>query len=504
MNESIKQLAMLTLGFDVGSSSVKAAVADIELGKVLATALWPANELPINAPYPGWAEQDPEMWWKSLVQASRMVLQKSGVSGDQIQAVGLSYQMHGLVLLDRNDRLLRPAIIWCDSRAVAVGEELADKTGRAYCFDHLLNLPGNFTASKLAWVRQNEPGLFANTDKMMLPGDYLSFRLTGMKTTTLAGLSEGILWDFPGHKPATRVLESIGVSPELIPERVPVFGDQGTLTSEAAKTLGLNPGTPLTYRAGDQPNNALSLNVLEPGEVAATAGTSGVIYGVSGSYHTDRSSRVNLFAHVNHSPENPRVGVLLCINGTGIQYAWLRRNLAPGKEYHELNDLAATVPAGAGGLRIYPFGNGAERIFGNRNPGAAMQNIDFNRHTPAHIFRAAQEGIAFSLVYGLEILKELEIAPTVIRAGEANLFLSPLFSQTFSSVADVDVEIRNSDGAAGAALGAALGAGLAGKEELFANLKTVKTYHPGKDEQLEEAYEQWKEGLTLWTENQNP
>ncbi|NOY38247.1 MAG: carbohydrate kinase [Chlorobi bacterium] len=487
---------MYTLGFDIGSSSIKAAIVDPLKGDVIAAANYPEEEMPIAAPRPGWAEQDPEMWWQALVKATRRLLAYTPVRKEAIRALGISYQMHGLVLLDRDDNVLRPAIIWCDSRAVEAGEKLLKAAGDEYCFGHLLNVPGNFTAAKLAWVKENEPELFARAVVMMLPGDYIAFRLTGEKKTTVTGLSEGTLWDFPEDSPAFPLLEKMGISPDILPPLIPVFGDQGHLTADAAKALGLQAGIPVTYRAGDQPNNAFSLNVLRPGEVAATAGTSGVIYGVTDRYTPDTASRVNLFAHVNHTKDDPRVGILLCINGTGIQYAWLRKNVASGSGYPEMNSEAASVPSGSENLRVFPFGNGAERVLQNRFPGASVRNLDFNRHTRAHLLRAALEGIAFSLAYGLEVMHETGMSVNVIRAGHANMFLSPVFAQTLATVAGVPIELYNTDGATGAAMGAALGTGITDDPgKLFGNLAVVRSLSPEKDTRLLEAFENWKKVL---------
>lgn len=488
---------MYLLGFDIGSSSVKVSLLDAVTGQCVSSAFSPKKEMEIQAPQPGWAEQDPESWWQNLTMACAETLAHARVNTEDIKAIGISYQMHGLVIVDKDQKVVRPSIIWCDSRAVETGNKAFAAIGKETCLTHLLNSPGNFTASKLKWVQENEPEFYAKIDKMMLPGDYIAMKLTGLITTTNTGLSEGILWDFKENKPAAIVLEQYGISPAFIPTLVPVFSNQGNLTKVAATELGLSEKTIVSYRAGDQPNNALSLNVLNPGEVAATAGTSGVIYGVTDQVQYDPLSRVNSFAHVNHSSAQNRLGVLLCINGTGILNSWIKNKMLEGDlslTYPALNELAAKAPVGSGGLVVLPFGNGAERVLENKNPGAQISGLDFNNHSLSHLVRAAQEGIVFALHYGLEVMKEIGVKPRKIRAGEANMFLSPVFSSTFASITGAVVELYNTDGAQGAARGAGFGAGIyKSLNEAFSGLKAVKTIEPdhAKLQAYQDAYGRW-------------
>lgn len=487
---------MYTLGIDIGSSSVKVALLDIASGQCAGSVTLPSSEMSIDAPHPGWAEQDPHMWWEYASEGIRTLMKDR--APESVQAIGITYQMHGLVCLDREGNPLRKSIIWCDSRAVDQGQRALEALGRERCLNELLNFPGNFTASKLAWVRENEPELFARVDRFMLPGDYLLYRLSGERSTTFSGLSEQILWNFKQGCRADFVANYYGIDPNTIPEATPSIGVQAHLNPETARELGLAPGIPIAYRAGDQPNNAFSLNVMEPGEVAATGGTSGVVYGVTDRPEADRLSRVNTFLHVNHTPQQARYGVLLCINGTGILNAWLKRRVAATMTYDQVNELAATVPAGSEGVSMLPFGNGAERMLENRYTGACLSGIDLNRHTTAHLLRAAQEGIAFAFRYGLDIMREMGLEARVIRAGQANLFLSPLFRQTLATVCGVDIELYNTDGALGAARGAALGAGLyRDRNEAFAGLCKLAEIHPQANQSaaLEEAYERWKSEL---------
>jgi xylulokinase len=489
---------MLLLGIDLGSSSVKASVIDGESGKCLATSFSPSDEMKIIALKPGWAEQDTEIWWSNLKIAIANCIHKLGQKKANIGAVGISYQMHGLVTVDKDNKVLRNSIIWCDSRAVGYGEKAMNALGKEYCMSHLLNSPGNFTASKLAWVKENEPELYKRIHKIMLPGDYIALRLTGEVATSFTGLSEGIFWDFQENKVSVNLLKYFNFVPDLLPEAAPSFSISGFLLKSVAKEFGLPEGIPVSYKAGDQPNNALSLNVLNPGEVAATAGTSGVIYGVTDKKKYDPLSRVNTFLHVNHNHSQTRLGVLLCINGTGILYSWLRRNTG-SLSYDDMNSLAEKVAPGSDGLRILPFGNGAERMLGNKETGARLEGLNFNIHSNGHMFRAAQEGIAFSFRYGLDIMKEVGIDPKVIRAGEANMFLSKVFREVLSSITGSVIHLYNTDGSIGSARGAGIGCGYYKSEkEAFKGLVAVGITEPDelRTNEYEKAYSEWKEMLS--------
>ncbi|RYG54518.1 MAG: carbohydrate kinase [Chitinophagaceae bacterium] len=491
-----------TLGYDIGSSSVKAALLEVATGKTVASAFSPADEMPIAATRQGFAEQDPERWWKELIAATNTLRSQVNYNGNEVAGIGISYQMHGLVCVDKDGNVLRPSIIWCDSRAVDIGNKAFEELGHEYCLGKFLNSPGNFTASKLRWVKENEPELYNRIDKIMLPGDYIAMKLTGEVSTTISGLSEGIFWDFPAKSLAKDLLEYYGIDEDKIASLVPTFGEQGKVTQVAAGLLGLAPGTPVCYRAGDQPNNAWSLNVLNPGEVAATAGTSGVIYGVIDKINYDALSRVNNFVHVNHSDEHPRYGVLLCVNGTGSLNSWLRRNFFPGISYNQLNEEAARSPVGSDGVRFYPFGNGAERVLENRDPGACLQGVQFNRHDRTHIARAAQEGIVFALRYGMEVMQGMGLQMKTIRAGYANMFLSDVFATTFSNTTGCSIELYNTDGATGAARGAGVGCGIFNSmAESFGGMEVIKNIEPTTAllASNTEAYEYWKSGLTAYT-----
>lgn len=487
------------LGFDVGSSSVKASLVDADTGMCAADAFFPEREAPITAVKAGWAEQDPRMWWDNAKLALRKVMHVANVKGEEIKAVGISYQMHGLVCVDKNQQVLRPSIIWCDSRAVPYGERAFKDLGKEMCLGHLLNSPGNFTAAKLAWVKENEPELFDRIYKVMLPGDYIAMKLSGQINTTISGLSEGMFWDFKERRPAKFLLDYFGFSESHIADIVPTFSVQSEVSAEAAAELGLKEGTPVSYRAGDQPNNALSLNVFNPGEIASTAGTSGVVYGVLGDVNYDQKSRVNTFAHVNYTKELDRLGVLLCINGTGILNAWIHRNITPNISYADMNDLAATVPIGSDGVTVIPFGNGAERVLENQEVGCSINGLSFNKHDSAHVVRAAQEGIVFSFCYGMEIMEKMGMDICKVHAGKANMFLSPLFRNTLAGVSGAMIELYDTDGAAGAAKGAGIGCGIyKNHDEAFASLKKLAVIEPDEQHRTEylHAYAKWKEQLS--------
>lgn len=486
---------MYLLGFDIGSSSVKVSLLDGKNGNCVASSFHPKQEMKITAHKAGWAEQEPELWWKNLKLALTDVLNESKVNPENIRSIGISYQMHGLVMVDKNHEVIRPSIIWCDSRAAAIGDKAFTEIGGQRCLTNLLNSPGNFTASKLKWVKENEPELYSKVYKIMLPGDYIAMKLSGEIQTTVSGLSEGIMWDFKENSLANLLFENYGFSSDIIPEIVPTFAVQSQVSAKVAAELGLSAKTTISYRAGDQPNNALSLNVLNPGEIATTAGTSGVVYGVSDEIKYDPQSRVNTFAHVNYTKENPRLGVLLCINGTGILNAWLKRMVGENLSYEEMNKLAEEIEIGSNGLSILPFGNGSERVLNNKNIGSVLSGINFNIHQKGHLLRAAQEGIVFSFKYGMDIMQNIGINASVIRAGKANMFLSPIFRDTLAGITGATIELYNTDGSVGAARGAGVGSGYYKSfGEAFSNLKKLETIIPNNSKKAEyqDAYNNWK------------
>ena len=488
------------LGYDIGSSSIKVALLDIKSGISIANASSPEKEMQIHAPRPGFAEQDPDMWWEELINATKKLQQQFSFDGSSIAGIGISYQMHGLVCVDRNGKPLRPSIIWCDSRAVDIGDKAFDELGKEFCLQNFLNSPGNFTASKLKWVKENEPGVYEKIYKIMLPGDYIAFRLTGEITTTIPGLSEGVLWNFKRNAIASELLQYYGIDENLLAAIVPTFGEQGRLTKTASQILKLKAGIPVSYRCGDQPNNAFSLNVLQPGEIAATAGTSGVVYGVTNKVNYDSKSRVNSFVHVNHRQDEPRYGVLLCVNGTGILNSWLRKNFFAPLMYTDINREAAKIQPGSEGVRFYPFGNGAERILENKEPGALMEGLQFNRHHRGHIARAAQEGIVFALNYGMGIMKSMEIELKTIRAGHANMFLSDVFASAFANTTGCLLELYNTDGAVGAARAAGVGSGAYhNMAASFTGMEKIKVITPDKSLQSTYAdiYQSWLKDFSL-------
>lgn len=487
---------MYLLGLDIGTSSIKVSVVDIDTQKRVATAQYPEEEAEIKSLKTGWAEQSPVDWWQNAIHAI-LQLNATGIfNPKEIKAIGIAYQMHGLVVVDKAQNVLRDSIIWCDSRAVELGAEAFDAIGHDQCLQDMLNSPGNFTASKLAWVKNNEPEIYNQIDKIMLPGDFIAMKFTGKISTSIPSLSEGVFWNFRKDELSKAVMEHYGIDQELIPDIKPLFSVHGSLKADVAALLGLQQGIPVSYKSGDQPNNALSLNVLKPGEVAATAGTSGVIYGVSNELTYDTRSRVNTFAHVTYAKEKKHTGVLLCINGTGSMYRWAKHNFAPHLSYPALNELAATAPIGSKGLKVLPFGNGAERMLNNKYTGAQLLGIDLNLHKQAEIFRAVQEGIAFAFRYGLDIMRENGMQPKVIRAGMANLFLSEVFAQTFVDVTGVPVELYENDGSVGAALGAGIGAGIfESPEAAFSQHELIAYLEPKNSEAYEPIYAEWKDLL---------
>ena len=486
---------MYLLGYDIGSSSIKVAIVDAELNNTVDVIQYPETPFDIVARKSGWAEQHPEVWWQSLCFATKKIFQKNNIHPTDVKGIGISYQMHGLVLIDKNQQILRPAIIWCDSRAVEIGNQAFIEIGEEKCLSHLLNSPGNFTASKLKWVRENEPEVYKKIHKILMPGDFIALRMTGKETTTVSGLSEGMFWDFKNEKVADFLLAHLGINPDLIPDIVDTFGDQGKLSEGSATYLGLKSGITIGYRAGDQPNNALSLNVFNPGEVAATGGTSGVVYGVLDKAVIDKKMRVNSFAHVNHTTDKPRIGVLLCVNGAGIQYSWMKQMMAEeSMTYPELEEMAASVEVGSDGLIVIPFGNGAERVLENKNPGAQILNLHFNLHKKAHFYRAALEGIAFSYIYGMEVMNEMGLDVRVIKVGNDNLFQSEIFSTTIATVLNCEIQMLEATGAVGAAKAAGIGSGVyASTDEAFQTAEVVKVYQADADPDIYKSkYQNWK------------
>jgi len=484
---------MLLLGIDIGTSSIKVSVVDPVTQAAIASAQYPDEESPILAPQAGWAEQSPDMWWLQVQQAIQICNKSGKYDPKDISAIGIAYQMHGLVLVNKDQQVLRNSIIWCDSRAVEIGDKAFEAIGEKKCLERLLNSPGNFTASKLAWVKQNEPDVYDQVDKIMLPGDFIAMRLTGAITTSESALSEGIFFDFKENELSKDIIKYFGFDTSFFPGVQPVFSNHGELLPAIAKTLGLKAGIPVAYKAGDQPNNALSLNVLNPGEVAATAGTSGVIYGVSDKLAYDPQSRVNTFAHVNYTDKQKRLGVLLCINGTGRLYRRVKTLFGPSVSYAQMNEKAAQSPSGSYGLRILPFGNGVERMLNNKPVGAHFHNIDLNVHGKEHIMRAVQEGIACAFRYGLDIMRGNGMNPSVIRAGKANLFLSDLFAEIFVNATGVPVELYKNDGSVGAALGAGIGSKIfASPAEAFSKMEKIKVIEPASNNKFEPVYQDWK------------
>lgn len=491
----------LFLGIDVGTSSVKVSVVDAATQKRIFSAVSPDNtEREIKIPHAGWAEQSPLQWWDDVTTAIKKAHDSKLYSPSDIKAIGIAYQMHGLVVTDSDQNVLRDAIIWCDSRTKAQAEKGLAVIGKEKCLSSLLNFPGNFTASKLAWVKDNEPAVYDKIAQLMLPGDFIAMKMTGSTTSTISMLSEGVFWDFSKQQLSEDILKTFGFDEKIFPELKQVFSSHGNITKQAATELNLPQGIPVTYKAGDQPNNALSLGVLEPGEIATTAGTSGVIYAVADSLVYDNLSRINTFAHVNHTNGNNRLGVLLCINGAGISNRWIKNISGNNISYEQMNEMAATVSIGADGLLFLPFGNGAERMLCNKETGANFSNINLNKHSSAHLFRAVQEGIAFSFRYGLDIMRANGMKTKIVKAGKANMFLSKVFAEAFVNSTGLSLELYNTDGSVGAALGAGIGLGFYTKpKDAFDKLELLETIHPDKEKTVlyDKVYENWKKVLEL-------
>jgi len=493
---------MYFIGYDIGSSSVKVAIVDAVSGKPIATINEPPNEMEIISSRPDWAEQNSDLWWECICKGTKRIIHETKIDASKILSIGISYQMHGLVVVDKNGSLLRNSIIWCDSRAVEIGNKAFKDLGESFCATKLLNSPGNFTASKLKWVLDNEPSLYEKIYKYMLPGDYIVYKFTGEINTTKNGLSEGILWNYESNTVANELLSYYGIDKDLTPTIVDNFINQGTVTKKASEESGLPVGIPITYRSGDQPNNAMSLNIFKPGEVAATGGTSGVIYAVTDNLKPKEISKVNHFVHVNYTEDKPLIGKLLNINGAGIQFRWFR-NICGESSYQDMNQKASKVAIGSEGLSVIPFGNGAERMFNNRTIGTHISNLNLNIHSQGHLYRAALEGIAFSFVYGMDILRNDKTVINVLRAGNDNLFRSEIFSFTIATLIGEDIEIYDTTGAIGAARASGLAKGNFDKfgDSLMKN-DHVRTFSPQSNSaSYQEAYQNWKKELEFILKN---
>lgn len=484
---------MIGIGYDIGSSFIKAALVDVKTGNPILRARVPEVEIPMQAQQQGWAEQDPNLWWEYLCKATQKLLAEAHIKADQISSIGISYQMHGLVLVDRDLNPLRKSIIWCDSRATPYGDKAFEKLGKTYCKDHLLNSPGNFTASKLAWVIENEPDLYNKTYKLMLPGDFLATKLSGVPQTTITGLSEGIFWDFKNDETSTSLFDYYQINQSLVPEIVDNFKLQATVSHSGAKATGLIAGTPITYRAGDQPNNAYTLGARSTGDVVATGGTSGVVYALTDRLSGEELTKVNTFAHINYQPKQKMFGKLLNLNGAGIQYRWLHQ-LMGQMSYQKLNQMAAKAPIGSNGLKVFPFGNGAERILDNKIVNGHISNINFNIHDNNHLARATLEGIAFALIYGIEMLKNDGVVIENLKVGNDNLFLSDIFSKTIADTLGISIQMLEATGAEGAAK-----AGIAGEKggqnnhKIHIN-KTIEPNPQSKNQSID-SFKNWKKQL---------
>ena len=488
---------MFNIGLDIGTSFVKVALTEINSGKAIDLISYPEKEQDIISIKNGWAEQDPNVWWQNSCEAIRLLINRNNINPVNIKGVGVSYQMHGLVMVDSSGKCLRNSIIWCDDRAVDIGKKAYYDLGNQFCVENLLNSPANFTASKLKWIKDNESELFSKIYKIMLPGDYIAYKLSGKINTTKSGLSEGIFWDYKKDKISTELLNYYGIKESIFPEIVPSFGYQCCVDEKGANDTGLTPNTPINYRAGDQPNNALSLNVLTPGQIAATAGTSGVIYAVSSNILTSESERINNFIHVSND-DNLIIGKLLCINGAGIQYSKLKNDLNI-ESYDEMNEMSNIPPVGSSNLIYLPFGNGSERMLNNKNIGSKLINFDQNVHEDSFVIRSTLEGIAFAFVYGMQILIKDGVKPVNIRAGNDNLFRSNVFGETIATLLNLNIEIYETTGAIGASRAVDLHLGDFDKfgNNIIEN-DFLKNYYPQKNKfDYLNAYNLWLKELKL-------
>lgn len=436
---------MAFLGIDVGTSSVKVSIVG-EDGVILASATAPASsERAINSPNPNWAEQNPEDWWEDAQQA---ILNLPLEARLQVEAIGIAYQMHGLVLVDSQFQPVRPSIIWCDGRNIQESQILAESLGLDALENRLLNKPGTLTLAKLAWVAEHEPETLAKAHTFGLPGDFIAYKLTGEWSTTKSGYSEMVGWDFGASIPFEEGFRKAGWKLPL-PEARPNLEEGAPIQKVIAEKLGLPPSARVTYRAGDQPNNAFGLGVLQQGETAISAGTSGVLYGI-GDSSPGLHEGINRFLHVNS-----QIGVLMCLNGVGSALAFARRTWFQNQSYEALSELASQAnPENC--PYFFPFGNGAERILSER-AFSGFTELDFNRHNLPELARSVFEGIAFAYRLGSEKMEKAGCLSKVVNGTESGLLKSSFFAQLLANELQVELILSEGDGSTAAARGAALG-----------------------------------------------
>ena len=441
------------LGLDVSTTATKALLIDGD-GTVVGVA---AAEYAYETPRPLWCEQDPALWWDGAVQSIRAVLKQSGIAAEEIAAVGLTGQMHGLVLLDAKGQVLRPALLWNDQRTAAECDEIRRRVGR----DRLIERTGNdaltgFTAPKLLWVRNHEPEIYDRIAHVLLPKDYVRYRLTGEPATDKAGAAGTLLLDLRRRDWSEDILDALAIPTGWLPptHEGPVV--TGTLSDEAAKATGLAAGTPVVAGGGDQAAGAVGVGAVREGIVSLVLGTSGVVFATSNEPFVEPEGRLHAFCHAVPGRWH-LMGVMLSAAGS---LRWFRDTLAPGVSFDDLLAPAAEVAPGSDGLRFLPYLTGERTPHPDPLARGAFVGLTV-RHTRAHLARAVLEGIAFGLRDGFELMREAGLpTPDEVRVSGGGA-QSPLWRQILADVLGADlVTVNTTEGAAfGAALLAGVGAG---------------------------------------------
>jgi xylulokinase len=413
--------------------------------------------VPFASPRTGWAEQDPRDWWRACAAAVRAVLDRSGARGGEIGAVGLSGQMHGSVLLDERDEVVRPALIWCDQRTGAQCASITERVGAA----RLIELTSNpaltgFTLPKLLWVRDNEPEAWKRVRSVMLPKDYARLRLTGERATDAADASGTLLFDVTNRRWSGAMLAALEIDERILPRAYESPEITGRISAAGAEATGLDEGTPVVAGAGDQAAGAVGMGVVRPGVVSATIGTSGVVFAATDRPTRDPLGRVHTFCHA--IPE--RWHMMGVTQGAGLSLRWFRDRFGAGPDdgrdpYDRLSEEAASVEPGADGVLWAPYLMGERTPHLDPNARAALVGLAAN-HGRGHVVRAILEGVAFSLRDTFTIFDEMDVPVRAVRLGGGGA-RGALWRQIQADVYNHEVEVLEAE--EGAAYGAALLAG---------------------------------------------
>jgi xylulokinase len=444
------------IGIDASTTATKALLID-EQGTVVAVA---ATEYGFETPRPLWSEQHPDLWWDGTVNSIRQVLATSGVDGTAVKAIGLTGQMHGLVLLDEGGRVLRPAILWNDGRTAPECDEIRRRVGR----QRLIQITGNdaltgFTAPKILWVKNHEPDIYGRVRHILLPKDYVRFRLTGTPAMDKADGSGTILFDLQTRDWSPEVVEALEIDSDWLPPTFEGTAVTGTLSAEAAERTGLVVGTPVVAGGGDQAAGAVGVGAVEPGIVSLALGTSGVVFASANEPAIEPDGRLHAFCHAVPDKWH-MMGVMLSAAGS---LRWFRDTLAPGEEFSTLVGAAESIPAGSEGLLYLPYLTGERTPYPDPLARAGFIGLTV-RHTRDHMTRAVLEGVAFGLRDSFELMSKAGLPPARqvrISGGGAR---SQLWRQILADVLQAElVTVNTTEGAAyGAALLAAVGMGAFG------------------------------------------